>query len=105
MKQSRLDSLMEAITNVVIGFTINLIANWLILPWFLDVEPDFASFAALGAMYTAVSVARSYVIRRAFNGRTVWQTLRDHDWFGRNHPCDPSPAELREFAEDVDNWR
>ena len=76
MKQSRIDSLMEAFTNVLIGFAINLVANWLILPWFFGIEPDVARFAALGAIYTAVSIARSYVIRRAFDGRTVWQAAK-----------------------------
>jgi hypothetical protein len=74
--QSRVDSLMEAVVNVVIGFLINLVANWLILPWYLDIEPDITSFAALGAIYTAISIARSYAIRRAFNGQTVWQALK-----------------------------
>lgn len=76
MKQSRLDSLMEAVTNVVIGFLINFVANWLLLPLFLGVTPDMGTFAVLGAAYTAISVARSYAIRRAFNGRTVWQAFR-----------------------------
>lgn len=80
MKQSRIDSLMEAVTNVLIGFLINFVANWFILPWWFGVEPDFAGFAALGAIYTVISIARSYILRRAFNGRTVWETIRER-WF------------------------
>lgn len=76
MKQSRVDSFMEAVTNVLIGFGINFIANWLILPWYFDIEPDLGSFAVLGLIYTFVSVARTYIIRRAFNGRTVWQAIK-----------------------------
>ena len=67
---------MEAFTNVFIGFTINFVANWLILPWFFGIEADLASFAWLGAVYTVISIARSYVIRRAFNGQTVWEALK-----------------------------
>lgn len=75
-KQSRIDSLMEAVTNVLIGFLINLVANWLILPWYFDIDPDLGSFAILGGIYTAISIARSYLIRRAFNGQTVWAALK-----------------------------
>lgn len=77
MKQSRIDSLMEAVVNVLIGFTINFVANWLILPWFFGIEADLVSFAWLGAIYTVISIARSYAIRRAFNGRTPWEALKE----------------------------
>lgn len=78
--QSRIDSLMEALTNVLIGFTINFIANAVILPWYLGVPFSWGGFAVLGLLYTCISVARSYLIRRAFNGRTVWQAIKDR-WF------------------------
>ena len=76
MKQSRIDSLMEAVMNVLVGFGINFIANWLILPWYFNIEPDLKSFAVLGIIYTFISIARSYIIRRAFNGRTIWQEVK-----------------------------
>ena len=74
--QSRIDSLMEAVVNVAIGFLINFIANWFLLPLILGVSPDLGTFALLGVAYTAISVARSYLIRRAFNGQTVWEALQ-----------------------------
>jgi len=74
-KQTRIDSFMEALTNVAIGFAINFVANWLILPAYFDIEPDLASFAGLGIIYTFISIARSYIIRRAFNGQTVWAAI------------------------------
>ena len=73
--QSRIDSFMEALTNVAIGFGINFVANWIILPWYFGIEADVGSFAVLGVIYTFISIARSYVIRRAFNGQTVWEAL------------------------------
>lgn len=76
MKQSRIDSLMEALVNVAVGFLINFIANWLILPWYFGIEPDLGSFAMLGVIYTFISIARSYVIRRAFNGQTIWAAIK-----------------------------
>jgi hypothetical protein len=76
MKQTRIDSLMEAFTNVLVGFAINFAANWLILPLYFGIKPDIASFAGLGAIYTVVSIARSYIIRRAFNGQTIWAAIK-----------------------------
>jgi len=68
MTQTRLGSLYEAIINVVIGFSINYFANLLIFPLFgLHISPS-ANFV-MGLIYTAISIARSYAIRRWFNAR------------------------------------
>lgn len=80
MNQARIDSFMEALTNVAIGFIINFVANWFILPLFLGIEPDVGTFAVIGIAYTLISVARSYAIRRAFNGKSVWRAMRDGWW-------------------------
>lgn len=74
--QSRIDSFMEALTNVVIGFIINFIANIVILPLMLGVPVNLATFGLIGVAYTVVSVARSYGLRRLFNGRSPWQALK-----------------------------
>lgn len=68
MEQSRLGSFYEACINTVIGFTINYIANLLIFPlfgWSLSLGENFV----LGLLYTGISVARSYIVRRWFNAR------------------------------------
>lgn len=74
--QSRMDSFMEALTNVAIGFVINFIANIVILPLMLGVPADFGTFALIGAAYTVVSVARSYAIRRVFDGKSPWEWVK-----------------------------
>lgn len=79
--QSRTDSLMESLTNVVIGFSINFIANILFLPLVLHVPVNLHELGLIGAIFTVISVVRSYALRRAFNGRTVWQAIKDR--FGR----------------------
>jgi hypothetical protein len=76
VKQSKIDSFMEALVNVAIGFGINFAANMLILPWYFGIPADAGSFAVLGAIFTVISIARSYVIRRAFNGQTVWDAIK-----------------------------
>ena len=68
MNQTRLGSLIEACINVLIGFAINFVANMLILPLIgFHITPGQNLF--IGVLYTLVSVARSYVIRRWFNAR------------------------------------
>ena len=68
MSQSRLSSAIEAVFNVLIGFGINFTANMLFFPlfgWHISASQNFA----LGAIYTVISLLRSYVIRRWFNAR------------------------------------
>jgi uncharacterized membrane protein (DUF485 family) len=68
MQQSRLGSLYEAGFNIIIGFGVSFGANWLVLPLFgfnVSVSQNFA----IGGIYTLISLARSYVIRRWFNAR------------------------------------
>lgn len=67
-KQSRLGSLVESLVNVVIGFGINFVMNLLILPLFFGVSISLAANFLMGLVFTVVSVARSYGIRRWFNG-------------------------------------
>ena len=68
MTQSRVSSLIEALFNVAIGFGINFTANMLIFPQFgFHITPS--ANLAMGAIYTGISIVRSYLIRRFFNAR------------------------------------
>lgn len=68
MNQTRLQSLIEALFNVLIGFGINLTANIYVLPWF-GFYPSIGQAFGIGVVFTAISIARSYAIRRFFNSR------------------------------------
>lgn len=76
MTQTKLGSLIEAFANVFIGFWINFATNLLILPLFgftnLTLENNFY----IGLLYTVVSVARGYAVRRWFNARLHALTSR-----------------------------
>ena len=75
MKQSKLDSAFESITNVLVGFAINFAANMLIFPlfgWSISIEQNIL----LGALYTVISLVRSYAIRRAFDGKSIYQAIK-----------------------------
>lgn len=75
MKQSRIDSIYEAITNILIGAGIALIAQ---LIWFPIIGKDFTMNENLLTMifFTFISFIRSYSIRRLFNGKSVWLTIK-----------------------------
>lgn len=66
MRQSRTSSLIEALANVVIGYGVNMLANYAIFPvfgWHITLRQNLL----VGVVYTGVSIARSYVLRRWFN--------------------------------------
>lgn len=68
MSQTIKGSIAEAWLNVAVGFGVNFTANILILPLFgfstLTLEKNFI----IGLLYTVISLMRSFVIRRWFNG-------------------------------------
>ena len=65
--QTRLGSFIEAWANIGIGFSLNFVANLIVLPLFgFDVKPSQAF--GMGVIFTFISLARSYIIRRYFNG-------------------------------------
>jgi len=66
MNQTRVGSLIEAVINTVIGFVINFTANMFIFPLF-GFNINLGQNLVMGLIYTAISVARSYTIRRWFN--------------------------------------
>lgn len=74
MKQSKLDSALEAITNILIGAGIALSAQ---LFWFPILGKDFSIEENLltTAFFTVVSFIRAYGIRRLFNGKPIFKTL------------------------------
>jgi hypothetical protein len=75
MNQTRLGSFIEAWINVAIGFAINFVANLLILP-LIGFHISIGQNLFIGVLYTIISVARSYVIRRWFNARLHAAALR-----------------------------
>lgn len=75
-RQSRADSFMEAATNIAVGLAVSQAANLVVLPLVLNVHVTQAAALSLGVIYTGISLARQYVLRRAFNGRSVWQAVK-----------------------------
>ena len=74
MRQTRLGSLIEVSINIFIGYWINFVANLVILPMF-GLNVSIADNFAIGFIYTFISVARSYVVRRWFE-KKIHQAAR-----------------------------
>lgn len=64
--QSRSHSLLEAAANVAAGFAVSVAANYLILPSY-GCAAGLPSALEIGLIFTLISFARSYVLRRLFN--------------------------------------
>ena len=66
MTQSKTSSLVEALSNVVIGLFVDVFANWIIFPLF-GWELPFWVNVLVATIYMVIGLLRSYIIRRAFN--------------------------------------
>ena len=65
MSQSRKMSLVEAGSNVAVGYVLAVIAQIVVFPWFgLVVSID--DNLAIGAVFVIVSLLRGYALRRLF---------------------------------------
>jgi hypothetical protein len=65
MKQSRFMSLVEAVTNVVVGYGLAVVTQIIVFPWF-GLEAELGEHMAIGMAFVGVSLARTYLLRRLF---------------------------------------
>lgn len=66
MKQSRLMSLVESLANIAVGVTVAFVSNAVVMP-LVGMTVTLGQNVALTAIFTAISLVRSYLLRRAFN--------------------------------------
>jgi hypothetical protein len=66
MKQTKIQSMIESITNVFIGYMVALFSQIVIFP-FYDINISISDNLMIGAWFTVISITRSYLIRRYFN--------------------------------------
>jgi len=64
--QSKLNSFIESLTNILIGYITALLSQLLIFPLF-DINIPLSDNLLIGLYFTLISLVRSYVIRRLFN--------------------------------------
>jgi hypothetical protein len=65
MKQSRIMSLIEAVTNVAVGYILAIITQIVAFPWF-GIVARLEEHLAIGLVFVMVSLALGYVLRRLF---------------------------------------
>ena len=66
--QSKLQSLIESLTNILIGYLTALLSQVLIFPLF-DIYVSLQDNLLIGLYFTIISLLRSYSVRRYFNKR------------------------------------
>jgi hypothetical protein len=59
-------SFIESCVNVLIGYGIACAAQAVIFPWF-GIYVSTSQNLQIGALFTVVSIIRSYIVRRVFN--------------------------------------
>jgi len=64
--QSRWMSLMEAATNIVVGYGLAVLTQVLVFPLF-GLEVSLGENLGIGGIFTLISLVRSFVLRRLFN--------------------------------------
>ena len=68
--QSKLQSLIESLTNILIGYLTALFSQVLIFPIF-DIYVSFQDNLLIGLYFTIISLIRSYLVRRYFNKKDI----------------------------------
>jgi hypothetical protein len=71
LKQTRAASFAESIVNVVVGYGLSVAITAAVLPWLFGIVIPFASNLAIGVIFTAISIARSFALRRLFEALRV----------------------------------
>jgi hypothetical protein len=107
MKQSRLMSMVEAATNVVVGYVLAIATQIVVFPWF-GIETGLAEHMTIGLAFVGVSLARGYLLRRLFERLRGW--FEEH--VGEPEPggiytCEPRMAQdiLQAAARDLLSWQ
>jgi uncharacterized membrane protein (DUF485 family) len=75
MNQSRLASFLEAMANTLIGYVVSFALQLVVYPAFGH-RFTIAQNVGIGLVFMAASLARSYVLRRWFNGRLHAAAMR-----------------------------
>ena len=63
--QSRWMSLVEAVTNIVVGYGLAVLTQIIVFPMFA-LSMTLEQNLKIGIIFTSLSIARSFVLRRAF---------------------------------------
>lgn len=80
MEQSRIGSMIESLANIAIGFAVAMASQIVVFPLVGIHGVALSTNIEIGAYFTAISLVRSYILRRWFNARLrrASQSLAGH---------------------------
>jgi len=87
VKQSRWMSLVESVTNVLVGYIVAVTTQYWVFPLF-GLHATLQDNLTFGLVFTVVSLIRSYLLRRAFEGLRLRQT-KNSSWMAA---CTTNPV-------------
>ena len=96
MKQSRTMSLIEAVTNVAVGYALAVATQILVFPMF-GWQPNLQANLSIALLFSLVSLVRSYLLRRLFSRLNEKKTSRS--W---SQSLEASQSEDRKAVEDFE---
>lgn len=76
--QSRMDSIVEASINILIGFIISWLFFWAVISPIYGFRSGVGESFTITVLYTILSFVRQYFIRRWFNGKIIWENWLGH---------------------------
>ncbi len=68
--QTKLQSLVESFSNVLIGYFVALLTQLIVFPLY-GMDVNLFKNIQIGIIFTFVSILRSYILRRVFNKRNI----------------------------------
>jgi hypothetical protein len=74
MKQRRGTSLIESIVNCLLGVGIAILGQIIVFPWF-GIRISLLDTSLIAGIFTGISIARSYALRRLFEWLRVSKIL------------------------------
>lgn len=96
--QSKKMSFLESLINVLIGYGIACTAQAIVFPWF-GIHIPLKDNMTIGAIFTIISIARSYMLRRMFN----WIHRRTQPNFGTHEDALHSDDIIEVSRKDLEN--
>ena len=70
LTQTRLESFIESLLNIGSGFILALLSWFYIIPVLFGVTSNFSQGLGITLFFTGLSIIRSFIWRRYFNGKT-----------------------------------
>jgi hypothetical protein len=77
LRQHRFDSFLETVVNTAVGFVVAMLTYRYIISPLFGFGSNATQSAGVVAIFMVASMLRQYVIRRLFDGKSIYVGLRD----------------------------